>query len=322
MIVRSCAPWLAFVVLPNVLCGQGLRGTIRDSTSGLAVPAAVISTVGLPDSLTRRVLSDATGIYRIQLPDGARRIRVVRIGFRPRTIDVPAASDQSVDIRLERLPTMLERVRVNDQPNCSRRSDRATALALWEQARAGLLATVVARDENQARLKRFNYYRIIGEERATILSQVVTTEEVRNGRPFGAARSASYFVSHGFRDDSGSYPTFYAPDADVLLDESFTKAYCFHVAEADERHPGAIGLGFEPAHSRAGRVDIAGTVWIDSTARSLSDIQFQYRGLPRDEQLLRLGGRVSFRVMPAGFTIIDRWSMQLPAHTAPPSRSP
>src|ERR1035438_5019645 len=41
---------------------------------------------------------------------------------------------------------MLAAVRIQEKSGCPRRSDDAATFGLWEQARAGLLATVVARE--------------------------------------------------------------------------------------------------------------------------------------------------------------------------------
>ena len=49
------------------------------------------------------------------------------------------------------LPNLIQAVHVIANSRCRVRKDRAEALGLWEQARAGLLATIVAREENPAK---------------------------------------------------------------------------------------------------------------------------------------------------------------------------
>ena len=37
-------------------------------------------------------------------------------------------------------------------------------------------------------------------------------------------------MRRGFRADSGGEHVYFAPDADVLLDDAFASGYCFHIA--------------------------------------------------------------------------------------------
>src|SRR6185437_9181742 len=105
---------------------------------------------------------------------GARRIRVVRIGFRPRDLALPAGqADVRLDIDLPLLPTLLEPVAVRANPRCPLRTDRAAAFALLEQARAGLLASVVEREASPARLVRLAFDRSIDAASGRIVRQSV-----------------------------------------------------------------------------------------------------------------------------------------------------
>ena len=88
--------------------------------------------------------------------------------------------------------------------------------------------------------------------------------------------------------------------------------------------PGQVGLGFRPARRRAGRVDIDGALWVDSTARALTDLEFRYIGLPRELERFEPGGRISFEEMPNGIPLISSWSIRLAsahAGTAPGART-
>jgi hypothetical protein len=304
---------VALAVLPAALHSQEITGVVRTS-AGIPVPGAVLSLLDSSGATLLRALTATGGTYRLVRTPNARQLRVVRMGFRPRSVPLPAGG--TLDIVLEPLPTMLAAVQVIDQPNCPRRSDRATALSLWEQARAGLLSTVVARDGSRASVDRFVFYRIVGETRPGVLTQVVSRDSVVASRPFGASRSAREFVARGFHDENTD--TFYAPDADVMLDDSFTHGYCFRLADRDRARPGQVGLRFDPAARRRGRVDIQGTLWIDTTARELRDIEFRYLGLPVDADVLRLGGYVVFEMMPPGFPAVTRWAMRVGAPRAFP----
>ena len=58
----------------------------------------------------------------------------------------------------------------------------------------------------------------------------VKIDSAPSTRAYSAARSAGAFVQQGFASDSGEDRTFYAPDADVLLDDGFAAGYCFNAS--------------------------------------------------------------------------------------------
>jgi len=169
----------------------------------------------------------------------------------------------------------------------------------------------VAREANPMQALRLSYYRIVGESRPGILSQTVEGERATVTRPFGASRMAEEYIREGFRSDSADGRMFYAPDADVLLDEAFTRGYCFHLARADSTRPTQLGLAFEPMRRVRGRTQIEGALWVDSAARALVDLEFRYIGLDLSEMVLRPGGRVAFRTMPTGVPLIDQWFIRV-----------
>ena len=299
------------------LRAQQLRGTVRDSASQAPIPSAVVIVLDSAGGQLRRNITNEGGQFAVTVPVTAQRLQVLRLGFRPRTVGISVAGG-TVDVTIVRIPTLLERVNVADSSPCPKRSDRAEALGLWEQARAGLFATVVAREAHPAFLQRFDYYRIVGEERPTVLSQIVHADSALATRSFKASLSAEDYVRDGFRDASGAEALFYGPDADVLVEPAFAIGYCFHLAPPDARHPHHVGLAFLPARGKDGRIDIERTIWVDSAARSLADLTFKYLGLERDAAMLSPGGAVHFQSMPNGSLLIDRWSLQVAAPTAKP----
>ena len=126
--------------------------------------------------------------------------------------------------------------------------------------------------------------------------------------PFGASRTGAEFVADGFRRDSAGQSRYFAPDAGTLVDDGFTAGYCLRVVRSDD--PTRVGLGFAAPRPRDGRVDVDGVLWVDTVARSLRDLTFQYVGLPPNVTALRPGGRLSFCDMPSGVAFVDRWSLR------------
>ena len=313
--------WMLSVVmagslgLPMVcpLGAQVVRGVVRDSTSQLAIAGAVISTLDSAGRVGVRVLSNERGLYRIPAASRVARLQVVRLGFRPVEVRVPAGGgDHELDILMKRIPYGLQPVHVTGGQRCPRRSDRSAALALFEQARDGLLATVVARSAKGARMKRLMIDRVHDGESERLKRHKIAIDTAANSiASFVAAHSAVDFVSEGFSADSGEGVTFYAPDADVLLDDGFANGYCFHLMNPVRARPNQVGLGFRSADRKRGRIDVDGALWIDTVARALVDIEYRYVGLPAEVTRLDPGGRVAFRAMPNGVVLIDRWMLRL-----------
>lgn len=306
---------LAVASAPLVLGAQAsVRGVVRDSTTQLPIAGAVVTPYDSAGLAGRRTLSDERGAYAVPAEARARRLRVVRLGFRPVDIDVPLQRGgvEPIDIVMARIPYTLQPVRVVSGANCPRRSDRAAALALLEDARAGLLASVVARTEKPARMKRVLVDRRLDAASNTVIRHGAQVQMVPSTvAAFGAAKSAAKFVVDGFATDDGSGATFYAPDADVLLDDGFAGGYCFHVLERNRARPNQVGLAFRAATRRQGRIDVDGALWIDTVARALVDIEYRYVGLPPTVMFLEPGGRVAFRELPNGVVLIDRWMLRL-----------
>ncbi|MGH7688437.1 MAG: carboxypeptidase-like regulatory domain-containing protein, partial [Gemmatimonadaceae bacterium] len=121
---------------------------MRDSVSGLVVPGAVISAFDSAGHPGLRTISDETGRFTLDVAPGPARLRVIRLGFEPRSVAVPPTAQEraaGLEVRMLALPALLTQVHVSDHAICPGNADRSGALGLWEQARAGLLAAVVAR---------------------------------------------------------------------------------------------------------------------------------------------------------------------------------
>ena len=290
---------------------QRVRGTVRDSISGVGVPGAVVSVLDSAGASRARTIANEDGGFSIVRPAGAQRLRVIRIGFLPREIPLPRGND-SLRIAMAQLPALLARVRVSDQSVCGGSDHRTDALALWEQARAGLLATVVARETRPGRMRIVSFVTDRDPDSDIVTSQTLRTDSGLTSRPFVATAPASAFARHGYMErDADDGLTFFAPDADVLLDPGFAAAHCFGVTSDESGHPGQIGLAFEPARPRDGFVDVQGTLWIDRAAPQLRTLDFTYTGLQRWYLEAHTGGTLEFHAMPNGVAFITRWVLHL-----------
>lgn len=307
---------LLVALLPVAVRAQELRGTVTDSLLDRPIAGTVVQVLTASGQPLSRTLTNARGQFRAQLPKSAAHVRLLHIGYQPRTIALASERGEltTLEVRMTLLRTMLSAVEVRDNPNCAPRRDRVMAMALWEQVRQGLLATIVAREAAPAELKVIRYQRFLDGLSSKITSQDVYQHRVSSAtRPFLAVRSAGDFVRRGFVGDSAHEKIYYAPDADVLTEDAFFLAYCFRIAEPNKEHAGHVGLSFAVAKRRTDRVDVEGTVWVDTTVRELRALEFEYVGVGQQESRFNPGGHLAFRRMENGSVLIDRWGLKLVA---------
>src|SRR5687768_7242399 len=111
---RLLVALVAMAALARVAAAQELRGTVRDSASGLPVTGAVVMLQDARGTTMARNLSGARGGFIVPLNGDARRVRVVRLGYRPRIVALPQpiTATMQLDIVLASLPTLLQGLRV------------------------------------------------------------------------------------------------------------------------------------------------------------------------------------------------------------------
>ncbi len=317
-LVSSLLVPLALLV-PTVAAAQlsEIRGVVTDGTARAAVPAAVVLLLDERGTSLLRTLTNDRGQYRLLRPAEATQLRVVRIGFEPRTVPLTQAKGRpeggyDLDLQVTPLARTLQTVDVSAARGCQSGADQAIALSLLDEARAGLLASVVAREKDPPKLLVLRFERLLDVEGIETVRQTVRIDSSAEATSsFAATQSAADFLATGFRSGRQGDYTFFGPDAGVLLDERFQAGYCVSVAAPDSAHRNQAGLRFTPATRKGGRVDIDGTLWIDTAARALNEITFQYVGLDQMAEGLGAGGRIGFRALPNGVPFIDRWQLRL-----------
>lgn len=285
-----------------------LRVEVQDSVTRQPLAGAVI-TLRRDDGslLVQGLTTDRSGVT---LPRDATPavIRVVRIGYRPWVRRLTASDTQTVSVELVRLPTLLTAVTTTARAQCPVTPTTSLAVGAWEQAQAALLAAVVARESAPSVQLRYAYERRL---RDSIAQMRVEAESASvSTASFGAALTADQFVHVGFVDRATAHTRYYGPDAEVLLSEPFASAYCIALASPAPLRSTQVGLTFAPARRNSSRVDIRGTLWVDTAARALRDIEFEYLGLDPTFTGSQPGGTVSFRELPNGVVLVDRWAIR------------
>jgi hypothetical protein len=300
------------------LCGavaQRLSGTVHESVTGTPVVGAVLSVLDSAGRPSVRALTDERGRYAVLWQSDAARIRVVRIGFRPVDLPLPrtAPRDSTIDVTMDRLPVTLEAVRVASQAVCSASGDRRAALDLWDQVSAALLNAIVARTAMPAHVMNLMYERQLDPRSRLVIGQRVTVTQGTSRRPFVAAVSAAELAANGYIVGRGAGQTFYAPDADVLFDDSFTNTHCFGIEAGEGAHKGLVALTFEPRGGgrRDSLVDVRGALWVDPSRPALVQLDFTYTGTNPAAQRAGMGGTIHFQSLSNGIVFIDDWSLVL-----------
>jgi hypothetical protein len=242
-------------------------------------------------------------------PRATTSLHVVRIGYRPRDV-VLRSSDSTVNVRLAAIPAFLSGVTASSRRVCPGDRGSSQGFELWEQARAALLASVVAREAHPPRIRLMSFARTREPVLNKLNHEETTMKELTVERSYVAARPAWAFAYEGYmREEIGGERTFYAPDNETLLDPSFAGTHCLHVVRGDREHPDQVGIAFEPTQDsdRDTLVDVRGVLWIDRAKPALRSLEFRYTGLEPDAR--ESGGEIFFRLMPNGASMIERWTI-------------
>src|SRR5689334_14396056 len=86
------------------LPAQVLRGAVRDSATHTPVRAAVIVMLDSSGTSIGRNLTNDRGEFSVTLRPAARRVQVLRIGFKPRVLRIPEAEAGVARLEVELSP--------------------------------------------------------------------------------------------------------------------------------------------------------------------------------------------------------------------------
>lgn len=302
------------------MAAQQVRGVVVANGLNAAVPGAVVALVDSSGRTASRTISDAGGRFALTLAPHAAKVHVIRIGFRPADVELPSGGAPSITVMMDRLPPMLDAVRVTGNELCPGGPAQGSAFQVWEQVRAGLLATIVAREANPAQATTLSFENQLDPREERVEHQTKKFKSGQTTRPFVASAPPEVFAQRGYMREVNNVRTYTAPDADVLVDETFAATHCFHLQAADRAHEGQIGLAFVPTPNRDTLVDVKGVIWVDLKNPELRSYDFLYTSLEPASMKKNAGGNVQFRSMPNGVAFIERWHFRLPVLEAVPDR--
>ena len=289
---------------------QRVRGSVTDSATGEKISGTVVTLTDSAGAFLARSIADADGKFAVLRLVGTARMHVVRIGYRPK--DVVVGADSILDVRMQQVASVLATVASSGRRVCPT-DGHAGAIDLWEQARAGLLASVVAREANPARIRLRVTERTFEPIRRRTVRDSFDTKDVTVDRSFIAARPAWAFAEQGYmREVRGGDREYFAPDEAVMLDPSFAGTHCLHTIEGKGPRAEEVGIAFEPVREggRDTLVDVTGVLWLARRGLELRSLEFNYTNLENEAK--DAGGHIFFTATPTGVPMIERWVIRTP----------
>lgn len=298
---------------PALAHAQLVRGELIDSVLGTPVSSAIVTLVDPAGAEHARTLTDAMGRFQARAPStGEFRLRVRIVGFDAWESEPLALALGQTEVR--RIPLMLARVKlpaftVEAERTCVVRPEEgAAAAALWEEVKKALAATELTMESRQFRFRSLSAEREL-DRRGTVVRDTTYPSLGYSTWPF-AALDPVLLSELGFVQGTVGGPTFYGPDAQVLVSDAFLDDHCFRVLAASGR-AGRLGLAFEPVAGRDGP-EVGGVLWLDSATVTLQTLEWEYRNLARWAREGRPGGEVHFAQLPTGAWFIRRWMLRAP----------
>lgn len=302
--------------LASPLGAQVVRGIVSERAGNAAVAGVLLSVMDARDSVVAQALSDERGAFDIRLPAAgtfsldAKRIGVRRIRLPAFTI--AAGETRRLDVTIEPLPAVLSSVRVAGRTACVRRPEtNARTAALWDDARAALTAAVITRNQRSTTDTVVRFLRKLDADTWRVLFEQRRRVSAALDRPFRSLPAEELSVGGYVRENSDGSTDYYAPDAEVLLSDTFLDDHCFRLQPGTGERAGYVGLAFEPIPNRR-TPDIKGVLWMDDKTAELRTLDFRYTWLPNDHRPVDFGGTVSFFRMPGGQWIVRSWRIRMP----------
>lgn len=296
------------------LAAQTVRGVVvlRDSTTPLI--GAIVAALASNGSTAARALSGERGEFTLKLPaPGRYTLRVLRIGYRPSpgpVLEMAGSATESVRLVFSGDAITLTAVTVRGRNECRVRPDTGLLVAqLWEEARKAMLASQLSTSGAPLHADWVEYDRTLDPTGKIVRDQRVRTASHPTTHAFKSL-APELLAANGYVLNDSTGVEFHAPDANVLLSDSFAATHCLRLAPEGDR--ALIGVAFQPATERKGFHDIEGTLWIDRASAELRRLEFHYTSLPSAADNTDAGGRLDFLRLGGGDWVISAWTVRMP----------
>jgi carboxypeptidase family protein len=305
-------------MLPNAGFAQTVLVRVINAEGSQPMVGAIAYLVDASGATAKNGLTDDRGrALFVGIAPGRYLVRAEMIGMataETELFSISAGATITEELRLESSAIQLEGIEVElEAGRCRVRpgGEGLLVATVWDEARKALSAATITDRKGSYRYETMRYDRRLDRGSGVVLSEEQTRREGYLRTPF-ESRPAEDLAMQGFAQRDGREWVYYAPDAAVLLSDSFLDTHCFKMESAGRGEEGLIGLGFEPTGENKAVADIAGTMWLDPETAELKWLEFDYRFLPHEMTSPEVGGRVDFRRMPDGSWIVPEWWIRMP----------
>jgi hypothetical protein len=287
---------------------------VFDSINGTLVGTGFVVLLDSEGIEVGRILSDAEGRFLIHTTAAGRyRLRSERIGYKASdtewfTLGMSETLERNLPVTA--IPVRLASIEVLGETKCGEHERESDIGNIWEEIRKALAAASWSAEHQPYRYRLHRYERDLGVRSRRVMREDIGVEWGNYRIPY-TSWEADSLAARGYVVDDPEGPWYYAPDAEVLLDDTFHRTHCFKAVRGDGEAFGQIGLAFEPAPARD-LPDVAGTLWVDEASSELRRIEYRYTDLPIPIRDPLIGGTVEFMPMPSGAWIVARWEIRIP----------
>jgi len=323
---RAGAIWIGLAL---VFCapvgGQSISGTVLDAETAAPMPGTFILLMDSAGVERGRGLTTQAGTFHLNVPSpGVYRLRVERIGIAGFTTDafsVDGRQAVSQVIRVAQAPVRLEDLEVAAEPQCTMlEQDAFTLLSVWNEARKALEATFWTGQQTYYRFDALLSRQTLDRRGNPQTETEFESIRLYGRHPFRSARADDLAYGGWVQSTGAGGVKFHAPDAEVLLSESFVQRHCYRLRRQSIEGREYIGVQFEPLPARR-LPDVSGVLWIDLATSELRSLDFRYEMLNLPFKTDELGGHVEFDRLPDGAWIVRKWLIRTPIVRMVPSRS-
>ncbi len=305
---------LQAAVAPAMLQGQVIRGRLVDNRDTAAIAGAMMTLMDRGDRGVQRMLTQGgTGLFELRAPTpGEYRVRAERIGYATTYsafFSISVGDTLTVQIAAPVEAISLEGVSATVGPRCHLHPEEGLAVAkIWNEARKALAAARWTQERGLYRYEMLGIKRFRDERGRKVEFEDRVYGQALVSVPY-IARAADSLVYGGFARFSAEASEYWAPDAAVLLSDSFLDTHCLRIRSGGSE---LVGLEFEPVPNRD-VADISGTMWLDAATAELQRVDFRYVNLPVPHWLMDAspGGAVRFRGLPDGTWIVTSWHIRM-----------
>jgi hypothetical protein len=295
---------------------QTLTG--RVARDNVPVVGALVLVVDAGGRVVARTASRDLGEYSVVAAPGSYRVQVLQIGWRPTiagpfTLSAGAVTRANIDATGTRI--LLDPIIVTDRSEWRvRPGSAAAAFGFWGEARKALIAALMTSAEPMTMtLKRTEQE--LDRSGTHVNWDTTRIQSGRSLRPFASLPPETLARDGYVSTDPDSNKTYWGPDADVLLSESFLSSHCIRTVRPSAVGDSVrlIGVGFSPSNKRKNLVDVEGVLWLDRTTAELRAMDYHYVNTSKVVEESKPGGHLAFLKVLSGRWIVEQWSIRVPS---------